>query len=117
MAGGATAERSLTNNRSSFDRWRLRPRVLTGVMEASTNLSILGCELAFPVLVAPSAAHGLLHPEGELATAAGACAAGAGLILSSGSSFALEEVAAAAPAGRWMQLLLPPANGRSLVTW
>jgi 4-hydroxymandelate oxidase len=51
------------------------------------------------------AAQGDLHPDGELATARAAAAAGVPLILSTASSRSLEEVAAAAPdATRWFQL-------------
>jgi isopentenyl diphosphate isomerase/L-lactate dehydrogenase-like FMN-dependent dehydrogenase len=58
------------------------------------------------------------HPEGELATARAAGAAGVPFILSTMSSRSMEEVVAAAPGGtRWFQLYLQgdPAISRSLV--
>jgi 4-hydroxymandelate oxidase len=60
--------------------------------------------VAFPVLVAPWAFQGLADPEGEVATARGAAHAGTLLVLSSGASRQLEEVAKATDAPKWFQL-------------
>ena len=71
-----------------------------------------------PMAIAPTAFHGLAHPDGELATARAAGVAGVPFILSTSSSRSIEEVAAAAPdATRWFQLYLQGAPGvsRSLV--
>jgi 4-hydroxymandelate oxidase len=58
-----------------------------------------------PVAIAPMAVQGMAHPDAEAAMAAGAAAAGIPFTLSTSSSQALEEVAAAAPdAERWFQL-------------
>ncbi len=86
----------------AVDAWRqirLRPRVLRDVSRPDLSTTILGAPLAAPLLSAPSAYHGLLHPDGEVATAAGVAAAGTLLVLSSRSSAGIEEVAAAA--GAW----------------
>ena len=77
--------------------WRLRPRVLRDVSAVDTSLDLLGTRLSTPVLVAPTALHGLAHPEGETATARGTAAAGSLLVLSTRASRRLEEV----PAGPW----------------
>ena len=61
--------------------------------------------MALPVLVAPTALHALADPEGEVATARAAAAAGSLLILSTLSSRTLEDVAEASGDGRrWFQL-------------
>src|SRR5262249_38058182 len=52
-----------------------------------------------PVLVAPMTSQRMAHPEGELATAPAARGAGTVLILSTGSSYPIEEVAR--QAGNW----------------
>jgi isopentenyl diphosphate isomerase/L-lactate dehydrogenase-like FMN-dependent dehydrogenase len=104
-AGGAGDERTLRANVEAFARWELRPRVLVDVSEVSTATTILGTEIAFPLLVAPTAFHRLAHPEGELATARAAAAAGTVMCLSTLSSVAPAELAAAAPgAPQWFQL-------------
>jgi 4-hydroxymandelate oxidase len=99
VAGGACDEATLRANRAAFDRWRLQPRVLRGLREVSTATTVLGQEVALPVLVAPSGMHRLAHEEGERATARGAREAGTIYTMSTASTVPLEEVAA--EAGPW----------------
>ena len=81
-------------------------------MSAATT--VLGAPVANPFLVAPTAIHGLAHPEAEVATARGAAAAGSCLVLSSLATRSLEDVAAAAPgAPRWMQVYVLRDRGRT----
>ncbi len=104
-AGGADDERLLDGNLAAWGRWQLHPRVLAGVASVSTATTLLGSAVASPVAIAPTAIQGLAHAEGEAATARGAAAAGALMILSSLATCSLEDVAAAAPdAVRWMQI-------------
>ena len=111
-AGGAGDELTLAENRSAWDRLRLRPRVLVDVSRIDLGTSVFGQVLAHPLIVAPMAAHDLAHPDGELATARGAAAAGALMTLSTISSRAMEDVAAAAGgAPRWFQLYAPSDRG------
>jgi 4-hydroxymandelate oxidase len=64
-----------------------------------------GQPASLPVGVAPMAAHGLAHPDAEVATACAAAAAGIPFTLSTMSSSSIEAVAEAAPDGvRWFQL-------------
>jgi len=104
-AGGAGDERTLRANVAAFTRWELRPRVLVDVSDVSTATTVLGEEVALPLLVAPTAFHRLAHPDGELATARAAAAAGTVMCLSTLSSASPAELAAAAPgAAQWFQL-------------
>jgi isopentenyl diphosphate isomerase/L-lactate dehydrogenase-like FMN-dependent dehydrogenase len=104
-AGGAGDEHTLRANSAAFTRWELRPRVLVDVSEVSTETTVLGTQVALPLLVAPTAFHRLAHPEGELATARAAAAAGTVMCLSTLSSVSPAELAAAAPgAPQWFQL-------------
>jgi 4-hydroxymandelate oxidase len=98
-AGGSGDLVTLRSCTESFARWRLLPRVLRGVREVSTATSVLGQEVALPVLVAPMGLHRLFHDEGELAAARAAKTAGTIFALSTTASLVLEEVAAAA--GPW----------------
>jgi isopentenyl diphosphate isomerase/L-lactate dehydrogenase-like FMN-dependent dehydrogenase len=105
FAGGAGDEHTLRENTKAFTRWQLRPRVLVDVGEVSTAATVLGTEVSMPLLVAPTAFHRLAHPEGELATARAAAAAGTIMCLSTLSSVSPAELAAAAPgAPQWFQL-------------
>jgi 4-hydroxymandelate oxidase len=99
VAGGSGDEVTLRGNRVAFDRWRLLPRVLRGLRDVSTATSVLGQDIALPVLIAPSSLHRLCHDQGERATARAAKAAGTIYTLSTPASIAIEEVAP--DAGPW----------------
>jgi isopentenyl diphosphate isomerase/L-lactate dehydrogenase-like FMN-dependent dehydrogenase len=104
-AGGAGDEQTLRANAAAFARWELRPRVLVDVSEVSTSTTVLGTEVALPLLVAPTAFQRLAHPDGEPAMARAAAGAGTVMCLSSLSSVTPAELAAAAPqATPWFQL-------------
>ena len=103
-AGGAGDEWTLAENRRSFDRWRLRPRVLRGAGRPDPSTSVLGTPVSSPVLVAPLAYQSLAHPGGASATARGAAAAGTIMVVSSTAVDELEVVAAATEGPKWWQL-------------
>jgi 4-hydroxymandelate oxidase len=104
-AGGADDEQTLADNVDSFRRIRLRPRVLVDVTRRSLTAHAFGHELPMPLIVAPTAARELAHPDGDLAVARGAAGIGALMTLSTIAARPMEDVAAAAPgAPRWFQL-------------
>jgi 4-hydroxymandelate oxidase len=104
-AGGAEDEITLRENREAFRRRFLKYRVLVDVSERDTTTTLLDQELPFPVILAPTSMHKLAHPDGELATAAGAAATGALMTLSSISTVRMEDVSESQPgAPRWFQL-------------
>ena len=112
IAGGADAERTVADNQAAWSRLRLRPRVLRDVSEVSTGTTLLGSEVATPLLVAPMAYHRMVHPDGEAASAAGAARAGCLYVLSTQATMPVEEVAAAAPdAVRWFQVYVVRDRG------
>jgi len=105
IRGGAGDETTLRENVEAFTRWKLRPRVLSDVGAVDTRTTVLGTEVALPVLVAPVALQKLAHPDGEAATARAAAAAGTIMCLSTSSTIRPSAVAAAAPgATRWFQV-------------
>ncbi len=104
IAGGAEDEVSLRWNREAYGRWALRPRVLTDVSRRDLSATVLGTRISMPVIVAPTAFHGLVHPEGEVATAKGAAAADTVFVASTISNRTLEDIAAAAAGPKWFQL-------------
>ncbi|MCS7475560.1 alpha-hydroxy-acid oxidizing protein [Umezawaea endophytica] len=93
-------------NRRAYARRHLVPRMLRGAAQRDLSVSLFGRTLSSPVLLAPIAAQTVAHPEGELATARAAAEAGVPLVLSTGSSHSLEDVAAVA-GPRWFQLYWP----------
>ena len=108
ISGGAGDESTLRWNEDAYQKIRLRPRNLIDVSRIDTRLSLFGHELESPILLAPLAYQRLAHPDGELATLKGAEAAGATILLSTFSTVALEEIAAAATKPHWFQLYVQP---------
>jgi 4-hydroxymandelate oxidase len=108
ISGGAGDELTLRWNRESLDRIRLRPRILVDVSRLDTRTKLLGRELPFPILLAPTAYHRLIHPEGEIATARGCSAAGAVMVVSTMATTSVEEIAAATTHPLWFQLYVQP---------
>lgn len=90
--GGAADELTLRANRAAWDAITLWPRVLRPLAGGHTRVELFGRSLAWPLLVAPVAFQRLAHPLGELATVLGAAAQGAGMVISTQSSVALEEL-------------------------
>ncbi len=106
-AGGSDDEVTLRECRAAFTRIRLRPRVLVDVSRVAVATSVLGTPVSMPILVAPTALHGLAHPqEGECATARGTGTAGTIMTVSTSSSRDLEDIAAAATGPLWFQLYI-----------
>ena len=91
-------------NREAFQRLRLESRVMVDVETIDTSTTLLGRALPHPILLAPAAAHMLVHPEGEVATARGASAASAIMVLSTNANCSVEAVVAAATQPLWFQL-------------
>ena len=67
--GGANDEVTIRENRAAFERLSLRYRVLVDVSRRSTRTTVLGTQVDFPVLVAPTAFQRLACDDGEMATA------------------------------------------------
>ena len=103
-AGGARDEVTLRENRAAYERLELRYRVLRDIRERDLSVSLLGRYLSMPVLVAPTAFHRLACEEGEVATARAAAGAETAMILSTLSTRAMEDVAAAHDEPPWFQL-------------
>jgi 4-hydroxymandelate oxidase len=106
IAGGATDELTLRRTRAVFEAIMLRPRMLVDISQPDLGTTVLGQRVAFPILVDPAGGHGRAHPEAELATVRAAGAMGTVMILSSGSTYTLEEVAQAATGPIWFQQYL-----------
>jgi len=104
-AGGSELETTLREAPLAWHRWRLRPRMLTGVALPDLATSLLGSPVAAPVGVAPWALQRMAHPEGELATAAARARSGTLMTVSTAATVPLDEVAAiAAESPKWFQL-------------
>jgi isopentenyl diphosphate isomerase/L-lactate dehydrogenase-like FMN-dependent dehydrogenase len=101
---GSGDEVTLRANRAAFDRIGLRPRVLVDVKTCDMRATVLGTSISMPILIAPTAFHCLVHPEGECATAQAAGKAGTLMVASTSSTRSLEDIARATNGPLWFQL-------------
>ncbi len=97
-------EETLSADLAAWERILLRPRALVDVSEIDTAVTVLGQEIAVPVITAPFVGSTFVHPEGEVATARGAVAAGSITTLSMTGTRAPEQVGAVAAGRYWQQL-------------
>jgi len=91
--GGSMDLNTLKENKSSYDRYRLRPRVMVDVTEVDTSTTCLGSNVAFPLEFSPSANHGLAHPDAEGGTSRAAAKKKINMVLSSWSNTSPKVVA------------------------
>ena len=101
---GAMDELTTKRNRKAFDQLTLRPRFLRSVEERKITARMLGQDISMPIFVCPAGSHGLAHPDGEVATAKAAGRSNTLMMLATGSTCSLEEVAEAATGPLWFQL-------------
>jgi isopentenyl diphosphate isomerase/L-lactate dehydrogenase-like FMN-dependent dehydrogenase len=104
VEGGADDLVTVRRNEDAFLRWSLRARMMTAQAERRLATTVAGAEIDLPVLLAPTGALGLSNWRGDLAAARAAEAVGTRLILSTASSWSIEEVACGTRAGHFFQL-------------
>jgi L-lactate dehydrogenase (cytochrome)/(S)-mandelate dehydrogenase len=109
--GAAEDETTLRANEAAFERWSLWPQPLRGSPARDLSLELFGQKLSMPVLVGPTGLAGLFWPQGEIASARGAAAAGTVYCLSHGSVCTVEALAAAHQGPRWMQVFIYKDRG------
>ena len=108
VAGGAGSGSTVRANRAAFERWRLVPRMLRDATNRSLATTVLGTSMPAPVLLGPVGVQSIIHPDGELATARAAAEVGLPMVMSTASSYSIEDVADAGGDGaRWFQLYWP----------
>lgn len=104
MDGAADNEVTLERNQADFGRYDLLPRFLVNVENVDTSTTVMGEEVAFPIVCAPTGMSRLFNNEGELAVSAAAAEAGTVYSLSTMSTHSIEEVAAHTSGAKWFQL-------------
>jgi L-lactate dehydrogenase (cytochrome) len=109
--GAAWDEVTARRNRAAFGDVTLHPKALTDVSRVDLRTTVLGGEIALPIMAAPTGLSGLQHPDGEIAIARAAHAAGTLTTLSTMASCSFEEVAAASDGRRWFQLYMQSDRG------
>ena len=99
--GGSGDELTLRANESAWHHLRLVPHVLTGVGHRDPSVEVLGQRRPHPVIVAPTGFQRLTHPEGEIACARGASAAGAVFCMSTFATTSAKEFGTTFPGLEW----------------
>src|SRR3990172_2412033 len=79
--GGTETEFTFKRNRLALEKIMLRLRVIHGLETVSTSVKILGQKVKTPLIVAPFANMGRVHPDAEVAIAKGAEKVGAMMFL------------------------------------
>jgi len=104
FVNNADREQTLHGDLNAWSALPLRPRALTDVSEVDTSVTVLGRRIAMPIVTAPYVGSTFVHPEGEVATARGARAAGTVITLSMNGTRTPEDVGAVAAGNYWQQL-------------
>ncbi len=90
--GGADDEITLRENQAALRRLRLRARVLTGHRRRDLSTTVAGVPIDIPILFAPTGLTGLSHWRGDLAAARAAESRGTRYVVSTASSWTIEEI-------------------------
>ena len=91
---GARDEVTLREATEAWRSIRLAPHVLRDVREVDTSCTLLGSSFRLPVGVAPMTLQRAAHPDGEIAMARAAAAAGVPLVVSSNAGSTFADIAA-----------------------
>ena len=109
--GGAFGESTLNANRDDLHHIQFRQRVLRDVSERRLATTVLGEEIAMPVILAPVGFGGMLAKRAEVQAARAAERAGIPFCESTLSICGIEEVAAAVKRPVWFQLYVMKDRG------
>ena len=113
LASGVADDWTLRENRRALARFEIVPRVLVDVSHLDTTMTLFGRKHEFPVLLAPTGYHKLIHPAGELETIRGANAASTTLIASCFATVAFEKIREASTHPLWFQLYVQKDRGHT----
>lgn len=74
IAGGVEEEYTLRANREAYEKYVLRPRVMTDVSNVSLEVDLLGMKLPSPIMIAPTGGKNLVIQNADEKVAAAALA-------------------------------------------
>ena len=107
MASGVDDDLTLKANMAAFKRIQLKPRRLVDVSQADLSTEIFGTVWETPIFLCPVGGQKMFHPEGELAVARAARAKKSLQILSTVTTYSVEDVSKALGRPPWYQLYIP----------
>lgn len=107
VRGAAERESSMRRSTEAFDAVTFRPRVLRDVTTVDPTTTILGNQVAFPVVLGPTGFTRMMRTEGEPAVARAAARAGVPYALSTMGTTSPEDLSRTGGDGeQWFQLYL-----------
>ncbi|WP_273752327.1 alpha-hydroxy-acid oxidizing protein [Leuconostoc mesenteroides] len=103
ILGGAGNEETLRANTDDFRNFKIVPSVMHGLFDglADSSTNFLGQTLASPIIVSPSAAHGLVHQNAELETIRGVSQSGSVMTISHFSNQLVSAIHGFSPETPW----------------
>ena len=104
MATGVDGEETLKANREGFTRYQLRTRRFVDVSRLEMSMELFGVRYNSPIVLCPVGSQKAFHPDGEVGAARAAQAKGNLQILSTQTSYGVEEVIKARGGPIWYQL-------------
>jgi 4-hydroxymandelate oxidase len=107
MATGVDDDITLKWNHEAYKKIQLRPRRLVDVSKVDTKVDIFGKTWDFPIFICPCGSQKAFHADGELGTARAAKSRNTLQILSTQTSFPVEEVVKARGEAPWYQMYAP----------
>jgi 4-hydroxymandelate oxidase len=104
IATGADDDRTVIRNHEAFAHYEIRAHRFNDLTHLDTTRRVFGASWPSPIYLSAVSAMRAFHPDGELAVARAAATRSMQLMLSTGSSTAIETVSEARGAPIWQQL-------------
>ncbi|MEM8799183.1 MAG: alpha-hydroxy acid oxidase [Pseudomonadota bacterium] len=109
--GAADDEWSKANNQSAFSRYCLNPHYLRDISEVDTRTTVLGAEMAMPLILSPTGMSRLFHVDKEYAVASAAARADLMYSLSTVSTVSIEDIGAHTTGPKMFQIYIHKDRG------
>jgi L-lactate dehydrogenase (cytochrome)/(S)-mandelate dehydrogenase len=109
--GAAGDEITMRDNEAALAALELAPKLLEGAATRDQSVELFGARLRSAVIIGPTGLAGLLWPHAELAAARAAARFGTIYCTSHASTATIEEIGAATPGPKWMQVFLYKDRG------
>lgn len=107
MASGVDDDATLRANRAGFQKIQIKPRRLVDVSKWDLSTTIFGTTWETPIFVCPVGGQMMFNPDGELAVARAAKAKKTLQVLSTQTTYSVEDVGKALGRAPWYQLYMP----------
>ncbi len=108
MASGVDDNATRDLNHNAYSHIELRPRRLVDVSKINYGIELFGVKYDSPIFLCPVGGHRMFHKDGELASGRAAVAKNSMQVLSTQTSYSLEDVVKArGGSAPWYQLYMP----------